>query len=252
MPFMATTPNPTTRDQVGAAVGAFVAILLAGALSGARDTIGATNTALVLAGVVVLAAITGPVAAIATALAAATAFNFFFTRPYGSLRIDDGHDIATVVLLVALGAIVATVGEWRRRASSTSSSRRIGEAALEGALELLARRAAVDEIAAYVCEQCTRELSLADCRYESRPTTDLPAVGRTGALPGTHHHLGAHGMELPAGGATIPVVADGRGFGQLVLVPAVGTSASRDQRRVAVALADALATAAARHAGARA
>ncbi len=221
-----------------------VAILFAAALSGGRDTIGATNAALALAGIVVLAAITGPLAAITTALAAAASFNFFFTRPYGSLRIHDRHDIATVILLVVLGAVVATVAEWRRRASSASSAHRLGEAALEGALELLAGNAPIDDVATYVSEQCVRELRLADCRYESRPTTDLPAVGRTGALPGTRHHLGEHGMELPPGGAAIPVIAAGRGYGQLVLVPGAGTSANREQRRVAVALADALAAAA--------
>ncbi len=55
-------------------------------------------------------------------------------------------------------------------------------------------------------------------------------------------------MQLPSGGAAIPVIAGGRGHGQLVLVPAAGTSATREQRRVAVALADALATALSREA----
>ena len=241
---MTTSRTAPARDQLGAAIGALAAILLAAALSGGRDTIGATNAALALAAVVVLAAITGPLAAITSALAAAASFNFFFTRPYGSLRIHDGRDIATVILLVVLGAVVATVAEWRRRASSASSTHRLGETALEGALELLSRGAAVDEMATYVREQCVRELRLADCRYESRPTTDLPAVGRTGALPGTRHHLGEHGMELPTGGVAIPVVAGSRGLGQLVLVPGPGTSSTREQRRVAVALADALAVAA--------
>ena len=74
--------------------------------------------------------------------------------------------------------------------------------------------------------------------------TTLERGGQISARDLTSAHGG--GFALPAEGVAVPVVNEGRPLGRLVLVPRPGTGTTRSQRRVAVALADQLALAAAR------
>lgn len=217
--------------------------MVAGALTGVRNSMGATNVALVLVTIVVLAAMTGLVAGASTAIVAAVSFNFFHTQPYRSLRISDGRDIATVLLLLGIGLLVGGVAEWRRRTSRASVRHLRGEHALEDVTELLAAGATTEAMTAAIGAQLVRDLRLADCRYESRPTIDLPVVGRTGGLPTEHLRLGDGGVQLPPAGAAVAVASSGVLHGWLVLTPSAASASTREQRRIAVALADLLAVA---------
>src|SRR5439155_1372048 len=68
------------------------------------------NAALVLVLFVLLGAIIGGRrAGYLVAIVAAMSFDFLHTRPYGSLKIADGKDILTLVLLVAVGMIIGEI-----------------------------------------------------------------------------------------------------------------------------------------------
>jgi hypothetical protein len=91
------------------------------------------------------------------------------------------------------------------------------------------------------------QLGLEACRFEPAPfADDLSHLERSGRLPGTEHRLAPGGLALPPDGADIAVTHAGQLLGRVVLVPRPGRGTTKPQRRMAVALADQLAVAAAR------
>ena len=103
-------------DIAGLAVGVFGSIVLSVALIPLRGHVDNDVMALALVVPVLLAAVLGgrwPGAA--SALVAATSFDFFFTLPYQSLRIASGDDISTFVVLLIVALIAAEVGIRARR-----------------------------------------------------------------------------------------------------------------------------------------
>ena len=122
---------------IGASVGAVVAVVAAGLLGAARDHVGSTSSALVLAIVVVFAAsVGGRLAGVVTSVAAALSFNFFLIPPYYTLRIDAGSDVVAVLLLAFIGVVVGRGAERR----SLVGERAVDDAAAIDALTRMATR----------------------------------------------------------------------------------------------------------------
>jgi hypothetical protein len=65
-----------------------------------------------------------------------------------------------------------------------------------------------------------------------------PVVERDGRIEESHKRLIGDGFALPARGAAVKVVANGRTLGQLVVKPDSNVGVTREQRRAAVAIAD--------------
>jgi len=97
----------------------FAASLIVGvALSPFRSSIGLENVVIVYLAVVALtAAIGGRAAGLVSELSAALSYNFFFTTPYYTLRIDSAGQVITVVLLFTGGLLASLGGRAGRRAS---------------------------------------------------------------------------------------------------------------------------------------
>jgi hypothetical protein len=66
--------------------------------------------------VALCAAVGGRLAGFFASLSAALAYNFFFTTPYGTLRIDSWGQILTVALLFVAGVLASLSGRAGRRA----------------------------------------------------------------------------------------------------------------------------------------
>jgi hypothetical protein len=233
---MNTTEEPAGR--IALAIGPAVALAAAGLLERVRDDFGVANVALVLSCIVVVAALAGRAAGLATAVTAALAYNFFHTRPFYSLRISSGRDAATVGLLVVIGVIVSEMGAWRRRAIAASTRRLQGSRALEAVAAQLAAGARPDEIWDAVRKALMESLDLVDCRFEAGQSPSVPEIPRSGSLFSESMRLGRDGFELPAQGAAIAVAYAGRTLGHIILVPGGQAGSQRDIRQVAVALAD--------------
>ena len=111
----------TEIDGEGAfwAVAGFVASVVVGvALRPLRESAGLENVVVVYVIVVALtAAVGGRMAGLASSLSAALAYNYFFTTPYQTLRIDSWEQVTTVVLLFVAGLIASLGGRASRRAS---------------------------------------------------------------------------------------------------------------------------------------
>ena len=94
--------------DLGAALGAGLAILVSGALVGLRDVLSNTSVALILVFIIVAAAtVGGRRAGLLTAVAAGVAFDFFQTRSYNRLTVSSADDITWA---------------WTPQSSSTTSS----------------------------------------------------------------------------------------------------------------------------------
>jgi two-component system sensor histidine kinase KdpD len=103
------TRGDTLLPATLAGLGALFVSLLAGTiLSGVRDAVGLENVTIVYMTVVAVAAIVGGTSGgLMAAVAASLSYNFFFTTPYRTLRIDSVEQVVTVVLLFVAGVVIS-------------------------------------------------------------------------------------------------------------------------------------------------
>jgi hypothetical protein len=235
------TPDDAAR-AVGLAVAAFGPLLVAGVLVPFRDDLASANVVLVFVLVVVLGASIGTRwSGAISAVIAAMSYDFFFTRPYQSLKIDSADDLETTVLLLVIGLVVAELVTFSRRHRAASATRSDEIARLHRVAELVASDSDAEDVVLSVQAELIGLLRLHDCRFETAPySSELPQLQRNGAIAGDHRRWAGGNYALPDQGVAIPVFGRGREFGRLVLVPDVSVGVSIEERVVAVALADQL------------
>jgi Domain of unknown function (DUF4118) len=227
---------------MGLAIAAFGPLLVSGILVPFRDDLAAANIVLVFVLVVVLAATVGTrVSGAVAAIVSAMSYDFFFTKPYQSLKIDRSDDIQTTVLLLVIGVLVAEIVTFSRRHRRASEQRGDEITRLHRVAELVASNTEAEDVALSVQAELIGLLSLRDCRFETAPfASELPALERNGSIAGDHRHWIGGEYSLPEQGAQIPVLGRGHVYGRLVLVPDLDVGVSIEERIVAVALSDQL------------
>lgn len=105
--------------------GVIAAILLGMSLTPVRELTNAGNFifAFVIL-IIVVGELGGRAAAVATAACSALSLDFFLTRPYLSLKIEQKHDVIAFVGLTLCGLVAAALGSRHgRRAPDNDSSR---------------------------------------------------------------------------------------------------------------------------------
>src|SRR5438309_1875653 len=106
------------------AAGPLAAIFLGMLLVPLRDVTSASNfTFVFMALTIAIAALGGRPAAVATALCSALSLDFFLTKPYLRLTIDEKHDAIAFVGLAVCGLIAATLGPERGERSALRAAR---------------------------------------------------------------------------------------------------------------------------------
>jgi hypothetical protein len=249
------SPRESAIDPTGLVIGVGVGIPAAvgvgAVLALARGVFDQTNAALILMIVVVaLAALGGRTAGVITALAAVVSFDFFHTQPYLSLAIDTRDDIETTILLLVAGLIVGTLASSGRRARHQASEARSEINRIHRVAEVAASGAEVATVIGTAQDELRGLLTLSESRFEAMPFADLtvrPRLGRNGAIELQQHIRFARtghrsGFELPDEGVDLPVLARGHEIGRFVLIPTPGVATSLEERVVAVAIADQVAT----------
>ncbi|MGW2649061.1 DUF4118 domain-containing protein [Streptomyces sp. NPDC001393] len=100
------------RDRLALAAALACPLLVALILIPFRGNVSSTNLSLVLVMVIVAVAALGnrPAGALA-ALSAAAWYDFFLTRPYEGFDITRGGDLATTILILAVGLVVSQLTE---------------------------------------------------------------------------------------------------------------------------------------------
>ncbi len=231
--------NPGESLAVGAAFAAVI-IGVGAALTTVRDQLGSTNLALIMVLLVVAAAAAGGRSAGAiSAVVASISYNFFFTKPYLTVRINSGKDILSVALVLAVGISVGELGVARSRQSATRRSHLRSVHALEEVGAMVNRGAEADEVWPPVRQALMTLLSLRGARFQPGPVLDdLPIVERDGRVDVHEKRYTGRGFSLPDGGVVLPLEADGVHVGRIVLDPDPSAGTTREERRAAVALAD--------------
>lgn len=234
-----------TRWRATARAGAIVLPLLTcAALAGVRDQVTAATGVLVLVLWVVGAAATGDrVAGLLAAVAAGASFDFFLTRPYLSFSVSHTDDIEATALLVLISVAVTEVALWGRR-QQAGASRRSGY--LEGVLGAARAVAEGDvpdgAVVDVVATQVTEVLDADGCRYVPGPVHDgrVAVLDHDGVLTRDGHPIDVDRVGLPSHEyVAIPVRKGSRVVGHFLLTATEHVSyPSREQRRVAVLLAD--------------
>ena len=231
--------NKKQLARLGIVIGPIAAFVVGAATSSVRDQVGASNVGISLAIIVVLAALAGRGAALATAATAALTFNFFHTEPYHSLRIDSSKDVTIVALLAGLGLVVSDISAWIRRRDAISFRHQAATAAPQVLESLLEPARPVAEMWPVAVTSILDQLGLAECRFERNRPTELPLISRAIGRSSD----GDDGFVLPSHGASLPVVSGPATLGYLVLTPPKGSSSLWVERRVVIAFADDLAIA---------
>lgn len=218
-----------------------------------REDIDRSTAALLLVlPVVLVAVIGGPGAAALAAVVAPVAFDILLTQPHYRLQMHAEEDVEASLILLAIGLVVGQLvsRETRSRARMTTRGTELDAlvmmmtaAAASAGKAGQAGEAQLVERAVTALEQL---LDLRGCRWASGYHGGAyPHLTHDGDLVGGE--IGARDLApLPASGVEVPVIAGIRELGRLILVPAGSAPVSREERIVAVAIADVLGLALAR------
>jgi K+-sensing histidine kinase KdpD len=222
--------------------------VLCAVLSGFRDTVSSAPAALLLVLVVVAAAATGDrTAGLLAALSGGVWFDFFLTQPYYRFTISKADDVWVTVLLVVIGAAVTELALWGNR-QEARAGRRAGY--LDGALRVAEVVAARDEspeaLVDLVRRQITDVLGISACRFVAGPVHDarLATLHHDGTVTRGGQPVKVEQQGLPSNEETALLVTRGPEILGHFVLTAAGDIAypSVEQRRVAVLLADQVAS----------
>jgi K+-sensing histidine kinase KdpD len=232
-----------TLKVLGLVIAGFGPLVVAGVLVPFRDdSIVSSNVALVFVLVVVLAAAAGGAGSGVTAAVVSTfSFDFFFTHPYQSLKINDVDDVGTAVLLLVIGLVVAWLVGFAHESRKRSERAEDDSERVHRVAELAAGGVPIDELTRAVETELSEMLSLRECRYDpTSSASELPTIARNGSVQGGSRRWMLSDLSLPAEGAEIRVLGRGRDLGRIVLIADPDVGVSIQQRRFAVALSDQL------------
>jgi K+-sensing histidine kinase KdpD len=240
----ATWPRPLLRGA-----GVVVPFLVCAVLAAVRDSVTAATAVLVLVLWVVAAAATGDrVSGLLAAVSGAAWFDFFLTEPYQRFTISDPDDIQATVLLVLISLAVTEVALWGRRQQS-QASRRSGylDGVLRAARTVAEGDAPVAAVTDVIARNITEILGADECRYVEGPVRDarITVLDHDGVLTRGGHPVDVDRVGLPSNEyVALPVRRGPQVVGHfLVTATTRPTYPSREQRRVAVLLADQVAAA---------
>jgi K+-sensing histidine kinase KdpD len=119
-PAERSAPPDDSLVYIGA--GPLLAVVLGIALIPFRESVTASNLSFAFVVLTVLvAAFGGRSAGVATALVSALSMDFFLTKPYLSLRIQENHDLIAFAGLTVCGLVAASLGSPQRIAALRES-----------------------------------------------------------------------------------------------------------------------------------
>ena len=236
--------NRGTQRMVARIAAVVLPFVVSGALATSRDEVTAATGVLVLVLVVVGAAATGDrPAGLLAAVSAGAWFDFFLVPPYNTFTIDSRDDIETAVLLVLISVAVTEVALWGRR-QQARASRRSGY--LDGVLS--AARAVADgavpssAVTAHVAGQIADVLDADSAEFVAGPVQDgrVAVLDHDGIVTRAGRPIDVHRVGLPTDEYTaVPVRKGTQDIGHFLLASASHvTYPTREQLRVAVLLAD--------------
>jgi|SRR5580693_1269780 len=230
------------RDGAALIAALTVPLVLAAVLSAFRSSLPNTDAALALVVVVVAVAANGSRAAgLVAAVSAAAWFDFFLTRPYETFAIERRTDLETELLLFVIGVAVTELAVRGRR-DHVAASRRAGYlAGIGGTAAAMAGGGSPAALIDEACGQLTRLLSLRGCvfQYGVAGLGGPARMGRDGTVSPARRMTVAPDGDWPRDGDVELLVESGGVLrGRFLMTPGAGGAPTREQRLIAVALAD--------------
>ena len=213
-----------TTTQLAAArtaivLGPVLAIAVAWATSTVLGDMSIANAALALAFVCVAAALVSPLAGFVTSAIAALALNYFHTTPVHLLRMTEGDEVVTVILLVLLGSSVSIATTMRVRSKVAVHRTDESLAAARELQALLSHGGALPAVWLTAVQSVCVQAGSIDVSLVAAAPSEVPVISRR--LPsGT----GSDGdtVVIPETGAAL-LLPNGRGA--LLLRPQAGLGA---------------------------
>ena len=241
---------PEGQWQVAARLGSvLLPLVTCAALAAVRDRVTAATAVLVLVLWVVAAAATGDrVAGLLAAVSGGLWFDFFLTAPYRQFAIKGSDDIDATVLLVLIGLAVTEIALWGHRQQARAAGRSGYLEGVLGAARLVSEGdTPASALVGVVARQITDVLGVDDCRFEPGPVSDerVAVLRHDGTVTRGDHTIDVDRVGMPSNDyVAIPVCRGARVVGHfLVIAVSHVTYPSPEQRRVAVLLADQVASA---------
>ena len=231
------TAKQQATDRAATVLGPVLTIAVAWISSAVRGDMSIANAALVLAFVCVAAALVSPLAGFVTSAVAALSLNYFHTTPVHSLRMTEGDEIVTVILLVSLGSAVSIATTMRVRAKVAGHRTDESLAATRELQELLSHGGPLPAVwLTAVQSVCVQAGSIDVSLLEATPS-EVPVISRR-LTSGTGHDGDA--VVIPETGAALLLP---NGLGALLLRPQTGLGAITAKRTMLLQFGDQLATA---------
>lgn len=204
------------------------------------------SPALVLVLVIVAVASSGVrLAGVVAALSSTFAFDFFLTQPYYSFSVTSRVDVETAGALLLVGVAVTELALWGRR-QQAQASRQSGY--LQGILRASASSAIgdadTDVLIEHICEQITDVLEVDACSFDESSEPGLPVLESDGSVTRNGHdlHVDEHGLPTDSE-IELPARSGGKVSGRFLLTASTRIARpTLDQRLVALALAQQVAT----------
>ena len=228
-------------------VAAVAPLALCAAIGAAPDKVPDASVAVGLVLVIVAAAATGVRAGgLVAAVSSAAGFDFFLTQPYRSLAIDSAEDVEVAVLLLVVGVAVTELALWGQRQRADVGRQRGYLDGVMATAESVARDVDLARVATSVAARIREVLDLDRCEFVASPSLPGgPVLERDGSVSRGGTSLDVDRSGLPVDRVVLLPVHGGpgpRGYFELTSASHVARP-TRDQRRVAVLLADQVAAA---------
>jgi K+-sensing histidine kinase KdpD len=234
-----------SRARIVCVVAVVAPITVAALLIPGRGHLNAANDALILVVVTVVISTFGTrMAAAVSAIVSGASFDFFLTRPYGSLRISKQSDLVTEVLFVVVAFIVGELAVRSRQHQSAANEGRSELARILGVAERIADGEEPAFVLMAVAAELRDLLNLQDCRFvREQPTGKGARIDSDGSVHLNPIQWPSSLVGLPTNHVELAVRGGGRVIGTFILTPTPTSPVSHEQCMVAVALADQLGTA---------
>jgi hypothetical protein len=234
-------PLATRLRQLTEVVAAVVVPVAVGAgLAPFRSNIATATAALAMAAAVsLIAALSTRLGGVVAAASAALSFDFFFTKPYGSLSISSAQELETAILMLVCGLIVGQLSARNRTNKELVVQTSDDFGRIQAIAEMMASGAGAFEVVAAVGDELTGLLGLRSCRFERTfPDGPTPTIERNGDVSWGRFWWGFRTLGLPGKEVTLVVEHQRRRLGRYVLVAVPGSPVTREQLVAAVTLAD--------------
>ena len=224
------------------AVAAAVPLALCAAIGTEPDSVPDASAAVALVVVIVAASATGIRAAgLAAAVSSAVWFDFFLTQPYRSFAIDSAEDVEVALLLLVVGFAVTELALWGQRQRADLGRQRGYLDGVMATAESIAQDSDAGTVTGAVADRIREVLDLDRCEFLASGTVPgAPLLERDGSVTRGGSSLDVDRGGLPTDTVIVLPVRSGataRGYFQLTAASHVARP-TRDQRRVAVLLAD--------------